>query len=112
MREISCILYEGGEVRSLRPILSDTESVTLHRKYPKYNKIASDVHDSNEVIPGDDYELFYWNDEWCSLGRKTAGHDTLVYVEVPKNALLWLHNHTQGKEERIFTYENGKQIWW
>lgn len=106
------ILYEGGEVRSLRPILSDTESVTLHRKYPKYNKIASDVHDSNEVVPGDDYELFYWNDEWCSLGRKTAGHDTLVYVEVPKNALLWLHNHTQGKEERIFTYESGKQIWW
>ena len=106
------ILYEGGEVRSLRPILSDTESVTLHRKYPKYNTIASDVHDSNEVIPGDDYELFYWNDEWCSLGRKTAGHDTLVYVEVPKNALLWLHNHTQGKEERIFTYESGKQIWW
>ena len=47
-----------------------------------------------------------WNDEWCSLGRKTAGHDTLVYVEVPKNALLWLHNHTQGKEERIFTYES------
>ena len=47
-----------------------------------------------------------------SLRRKTAGHDTLVYVEVPKNALLWLHNHTQGKEERIFTYENGKQIWW
>ena len=93
-------------------ILSDTESVTLHRKYPKYNKIASDVHDSNEVVPGDDYELFYWNDEWCSLGRKTAGHDTLVYVEVPKNALLWLHNHTQGKEERIFTYESGKQIWW
>lgn len=92
------ILYEGGEVRSLRPILSDTESVTLHRKYPKYNKIASDVHDSNEVIPGDDYELFYWNDEWCSLGRKTAGHDTLVYVEVPKNALLWLHNHTQGRK--------------
>ena len=40
----------------------------------------------------------YWNDEWCSLGRKTAGHDTLVYVEVPKNALLWLHNHTQGRK--------------
>lgn len=64
------ILYEGGEVRSLRPILSDTESVTLHRKYPKYNKIASDVHDSNEVVPGDDYELFYWNDEWCSSVEK------------------------------------------
>ncbi len=30
----------------------------------------------------------------------------------PKGALLWLKNHTQGKEERIFTYEDGKQVWW
>lgn len=106
------ILYEGGECRSLSPVLSDTESVTLHRKYPKYNKIPSDVHDSNEVVPGDDYELFYWNDKWCSLGRKVAEHDTLMYMEVPKESLLWLHNHTRGKEERIFTYEIGRQIWW
>lgn len=48
----------------------------------------------------------------ASVEKQPAGHDTLVYVEVPKNALLWLHNHTQGKEERIFTYESGKQIWW
>ena len=94
------------------PLDGKNKPVTLHCKYPKYNKIASDVHDSNEVVPGDDYELFYWNDEWCSLGRKIAVHDTLAYVEVPKNSLLWLHNHTQGKEERIFTYENGRQIWW
>lgn len=31
---------------------------------------------------------------------------------LPKGALLWLKNHTQGKEERIFTYEDGKQVWW
>ena len=38
--------------------------------------------------------------------------DTLVYTNVPKNALSNLHNHTWGKENRPFTYENGKQIWW
>ena len=31
---------------------------------------------------------------------------------VPDNALLLLHNTTKGKEERIFTYENKKQVWW
>lgn len=31
---------------------------------------------------------------------------------VPTNALLLLRNHTKGKEERIFTYENGEQVWW
>ena len=34
------------------------------------------------------------------------------YDNVPGNALLLLRNHTKGKEERIFTYENDEQIWW
>ena len=58
------------------------------------------------------YELFYWDDEWKGLGRQVAESDSLVYESVPCSALLWLHNYTRGKEERIFTYENGKQIWW
>lgn len=24
----------------------------------------------------------------------------------------FLRNHTKGQEERIFTYENGEQVWW
>lgn len=27
------------------------------------------------------------------------------------NAILWLRNHSEGNEERIFTYENGMQVW-
>ena len=69
-------------------------------------------NDGNFVIPGDEYELFYYDGKWISLGiQKSAGYQ-LVYDRVPENALLWLRNHTKGKEERIFTYENGKQIWW
>ena len=36
----------------------------------------------------------------------------LEYDNVPDNALLLLRNLTKGKEERIFTYEDGKQVWW
>ena len=50
--------------------------------------------------------------KWISLGRKLAVDNKLHYDDVPKGALLWLKNHTQGKEERIFTYEDGKQVWW
>ena len=68
--------------------------------------------DDNEVSKGDSYELFYWNNnDWQSLGKRTADSDTLVYENVPKNSLLWLRDLTKGKEERPFTYENGKQIW-
>lgn len=38
--------------------------------------------------------------------------DSVVYDNVPQKALLWLRNLTKYCEERPFTYENGKQIWW
>ena len=51
---------------------------------------------------------------WTSLGRQIGRRATqeLVYDNVPAGALLLLHNHTKGKEERIFTYEDGRQVWW
>ena len=69
-------------------------------------------HDMNMIKRGDEYELFYYDLEWKSLGRQVAETDSLVYHNVPDNALLWLKNHTGGKEERIFTYDNGKQRFW
>ena len=69
-------------------------------------------NDMNCVQIGNLYELFYWNDGWISLGKKTAKTTSLIYSNVPKNSLLWLRNLTEGNEERIFTYEKGKQIWW
>jgi hypothetical protein len=67
--------------------------------------------DDNEVMQGEDYELFYWDNKWISLGRRVASNYFLNY-EVPQNVLLLLKNHTKGVEERIFTIENGKQVWW
>lgn len=71
--------------------------------------------DDNFIREGEEYELCYWDgDGWRSLGWQTGSRATqeLVYDNVPANALLLLHNHTKGKEERIFTYEDGRQVWW
>jgi hypothetical protein len=47
------------------------------------------------------------------MGKKTAiEDDMIVFEDVPKDALYWLRNHSKGTEERPFTYENGKQIFW
>lgn len=67
--------------------------------------------DDNEVMPGQEYELLYWDGKWISLGRRVP-EEYYVDYEVPKNALLWLRNHTKGVEERIFTIKEGQQIWW
>ena len=69
-------------------------------------------NDANMIIPGNKYELFYFDKKWISLGVKVANTYQLSYDNVPKKSLLWLRCLTEGKEERIFTYENGKQIWW
>lgn len=69
-------------------------------------------NDGNFVVPNDAYELFYYDMKWNSLGsQKSKGYE-IEFTDVPKNALLMLKNKTKGREERIFTYQNGEQIWW
>lgn len=69
-------------------------------------------NDDNFVRVGEFYELFYQNGflGWKSLGKQVAKESVLVYNNVPENSLLWLKNHTRGKEERAFYYENDQQI--
>lgn len=66
----------------------------------------------NVIEVGNRYELMYYNQGWKSLGVHTATKQFLEYDNVPTNALFLLRNITQGKEERIFTYENNRQVWW
>ena len=69
--------------------------------------------DDNNIHYGDMYELRIWdNDRWLFGGRKVGEGKSIIMDSVPKNALLWLRNLTRGKEERIFTYEYGAQVWW
>lgn len=67
-------------------------------------------NDDNYVVPGEEYELFYFDrNEWKSLGKKTAEGFDITY-DVPANAVLWLRNLTKGKEEQVFICRDGKQL--
>lgn len=69
-------------------------------------------NDDNNIRKGDKYEFFYWDNAWVSLGIKEGIADSLNFTGCPTNALFLLRNHTRGQEERIFTYNQEKQIWW
>ena len=70
-------------------------------------------NDANGIYPGNEYELFYFDrDGWQSLGSKIAEGYEIEFDAVPSNAVYWLQNHTTGKEERIFTIQDGKQRFW
>lgn len=70
--------------------------------------------DGNFIERGDHYSLYYWdNDGWSMIEEKDAPNmGELEFGNIPENALLLLCDDTKGKEERIFTLEKGKQIWW
>jgi hypothetical protein len=69
--------------------------------------------DGNSVEIGDEYELLYWKDgQWNSLGKQKAKQLYVKYKDVPTKGLYLLRDNTKGLDERIFTYENGRQVWW
>lgn len=69
-------------------------------------------NDDNFIRPGDTYELFYWGKDkkWISLGKQKATGVMLQYRNVPKDALLFLHDETRGREEEVFFLKNGEQF--
>lgn len=70
--------------------------------------------DDNDVCPGNEYELFYFDgNDWSSLGYQIAEGNTLHYDDVPLNTLLWMTNYTRGNNERPFIIREDNEIeWW
>jgi hypothetical protein len=56
--------------------------------------------------------LYMGRNGWTSLGIKTAQTDTLIFDNIPKNAIYLLKNTSKKETSSIFTYENNKQVWW
>ncbi len=108
--------FDGDPLTSFRKYAFPEVWVGLEFDSPK--KIEKIVflpgNDDNCIRNGELYELFYWNNKWVSLGKQLGSSETykLKYENVPTNTLYLLRNLTKGKEERIFTYEKGKQVWW
>ena len=70
-------------------------------------------NDGNCVEVGDKYQLLmYVGGNWKTLAWIRARDTKLVLKNMPSGGLYILKDRTKGNEERIFTYENGKQVWW
>ena len=70
-------------------------------------------NDGNCVEVGDIYQLLvYDKGRWKTLAWIRAKDTKLVLKNIPSGGLYLLRDRTKGKEERIFTYENDKQVWW
>lgn len=88
---------------TLKPDLKNTRNVVIEEQ-DKYLKFRLDKK----------YALYYWNNNWVSMGEKTAteGIQSLVFEKVPKNALLLLiPEYSQGKERPFIITDQQERIW-
>jgi len=70
-------------------------------------------NDGNCVEKGNIYCLMMYKDGyWKTLAIRRAPSDVIIFPRIPQGELYLLCNLTKGSEERIFTYEKGKQVWW
>ncbi len=68
--------------------------------------------DGNNVIPNDLYELYY-NDgsRWIFHERVLVDDISVDFHDVPLNSLLYIRCLNRGRQNRIFTYNNGVVQW-
>jgi len=107
------ILNEDGSRQELRPggdnVLTARLSSTTRRKQDASTEGIAKTF----LAPGKEYELSYWeSDGWQAVGKSTAGKKPLTFENVPAGCLYWLVAEGSDKDERIFTLEDGVQVWW
>lgn len=96
-------------------LLSDTDKtidVTVTSTTKREKAVSTDGIAKTFLTKDQEYELFYWSDGWQSIGKKAAGDKPIKFKKAPSGGLYWLVATDSDKEERIFTIEDGEQVWW
>ncbi len=106
------ILLSDCSTQALDADTVDRKEIRLVATTGRRLKESTDGIMESQLTVGQSYELFYMAGDWISLGSGQAGNKPLVFGEVPSGGLYWLVADGSDKEERIFTIENDRQVWW
>ncbi|MBC9797818.1 hypothetical protein [Sinomicrobium weinanense] len=110
------IQLEGNFITSSPSTENDSttwKGIDLKKKQYVSKITFAPPNNLNHVLKGLNYELFYVDKGvFVSLGQQKAEDYELKYKNVPKNGLLYLKCLDEGRQERIFEYKNGEQIWY
>ena len=106
------ILTKNGDQKILNGNGLNEKDVVLRSVTKKNIDRSMETEQTVFLEKGENYELFYWEEGWESFGTQVAAEAPLKFKELPAKRLYWLVKENSDEEERIFTYENDKQIWW
>lgn len=118
------VCYENGVTNPVAsPFILSGDSVihiepdTTHKTYLelKYHNVFFDLKWNIGITnPGRQTELYYWDNDWILCGDCKVGDDHLLkFQKVPQKALFWIKSiEWDNTWQRIFTVENGEQVWY
>lgn len=96
----------------LKKNAGETSSIKVVSTTRRGQNESTDGIEKSFLTPGKTYELFYWDDGWQSGGETVAEEKPIIFGGLPRGCLYWLVEDGSDREERIFTLENGLQVWW
>ena len=116
------VFYKKGEIISADDpfLLTPSEKIILTTNFTKkeqiflkyYNKLYDIEWHIGKPNIGSKMELFYWNNNWVSCGVQVVEKDRTLKFIAPKNALFLIKSYDfENTWQRIFTLENGEQVW-
>lgn len=109
------ILTKEGKVEENRPEADSSIKLKIASTTKRVTKETTDFSEKVFLKEGENYELFYWDSKWISVGKQKALGEPLLFNNVPSGALYWLVNTipTKDRPERIFTVnKEGTITWW
>jgi len=109
---IPFILNDDCSQRVLKPDLDRTITAELTSTTKRKLQASTDGIAISHFTTGTIYGLSYFDDGWQSVGESVADDGPLVFDSLPGYGLYWLTAEDSDHEERIFTIEEGQQVWW
>ena len=109
--QVSLAAFDGQTV-TLRWHEGDDSSVARIGWFVDSIVVTNVTTPVSYLARGKAYELFRWDAGWKKEGEGVAGEGPLVFEGLPEDGLYWLVEKGSKKLERIFTIEEGKQLWW
>ena len=109
------ILTEEGNIEPLNGAPDTKENVKVEIITLKPATDDDDTHiEIPQIVvePDKQYEMFYWDGQWQSLGLQTATDKPVIFENLPANRLYWMVEENSQKLERIFTVQNSMQYCW
>lgn len=106
------LLLDDGDLHFFSADIDSLITARLTSTTKRNQKGSEEGIEKTFLTVGAEYELFYFDNGWQSLGKATTTDQPLVFDNVPFNALYWLVADGSDHEERIFSLQNDKQVWW